>query len=313
MNTQDCDLLVVGGGPSGLAAAINGASEGLNVYVLDGAPTFGGQARESAAIENYPMPLGSDGGVTGEKLMSGFINQARKFGTVMQCPVRATKLHPDGKHKVILTDDRSEFAAKSVILSNGLSYRRHDAEGIGPLMGRGVFYGVPEITDKVLAKKDVGVIGGANSAGQAVLRLARVSSCTVKLFVRKKLADRMSRYLIDRINAAPNIEVYEDTVVTAVHGRKCLDAVTLNGARRVKLRFIFIFIGAQPRTYWLDGLLDLTPKGFIVTDNGKGLPYETSIPGVFAAGDVREGSTKRIAAAIGEGSAALQMVHRYLN
>jgi thioredoxin reductase (NADPH) len=310
--THECDLLIVGGGPAGLSAAINGASEGLSICLLDNGLALGGQARGSASIENYPMPEGPHKGVTGERLMTGFVSQAYKFGADLICPQDAFKLIRDKDGLFLLTDDGDKFLAKSVILANGLNYRKHNALGLGPLIGRGVYYGMPSIPDKTLSNKTCAVIGGANSAGQAVLRLSKVPACKVKLIVRGTLRARMSQYLIDRIEAMPNVEIVENADVTAVDGRGRLEELTINGKTKMQVNYVFIYIGAVPRTFWLEGSVDLDDHGFINTSKGK-LPFETSIPGVFAAGDVRSGSTKRIAAAIGEGSAALQMVHQYLD
>jgi thioredoxin reductase (NADPH) len=312
LTTKECDLLVVGAGPAGLSAAINGSSEGLNVCVLDAAEKLGGQARESQAIENYPMPFGPHIGVTGETLVNGFTEQANKFGCGLYCPVRAAKLIADGDTRLVLSEDKDEYAARSVLLSSGLNYRRLSAKNIGALMGRGIYYGMPLLPPKCLNTKTVGVVGGANSAGQAVVAIARNPRVKVKLLVRKKIRDRMSQYLIDRIETLPNVEVLENCTVTEASGYQRLETVTLNGTVQIALDYLFIFIGAAPRTYWLEGTVDLTPKGFILTGS-KDLPYETNIQGVFAAGDVRDGSTKRIAAAAGEGSAAIAAIHNRLN
>lgn len=310
--THDCDLLIVGGGPAGLSAAINGASEGLRVCLLDAGRALGGQAKESASIENYPMPLGFDNGVTGHDLMTGFIAQATKFNTQMFCPVNAIDLEKDGNRRIVTTDDYDEYAARAVILSLGLRYRTLQADGIGALMGRGVYYGIPGSTIPYRGKC-VGIVGGANSAGQAALNLAKSKTTKVKMFVRKTLAAQMSQYLIDRIKETPNVEVYENTEVNACEGRDKLQAITLKDGTTITVVALFIYIGAVPKTAWLRSALELTPQRFVCTRAREGhLPFETSCPGVFAAGDVRDQSTKRIAAAIGEGSAALQSCHKYL-
>lgn len=317
--TSDCDLLVVGGGPAGLCAAINGASEGLKVCILDASLQLGGQARESSAIENYPLPSGYPNGVTGAELMSGFTEQARKFETEMYLPMKAVRLHPDGSRNIITTDDYDEFAARAVLLSLGVSYRRHPAKNLGSLMGRGVYYGLPSFTG-TLARRKVGVIGGANSAGQAVLRLARDPSTKVTMFVRRELEESMSQYLIDRIRIAANVTVMEGVDVTEVCGTTKLEGVTLGDKSSVPLDCLFVFIGAVPKTAWLAPCdIELDARKFVVTDidlkndRSNRLAFETSVAGVFAAGDVRSGSTKRIAAGIGEGAGALQAIHRYLN
>lgn len=319
---KTCDLLVVGGGPAGLSAAINAASEGLNVQVLDSGRTLGGQARGSSAIENFP---GFPDGVSGPDLMTAFVKQACKFEARMTVPSRAARLEVDGDWRVILTDDYQEHAAKAVILSNGLQYRRLDAKGLGPLMGRGVYYGVPSGFRLARRKKNgngVAVIGGANSAGQAALGLAHANpGMKITLLARSPLDKGMSHYLIERLVADPNIEVVTGVEVTATTGRDWLQSVRLSyrdgsASETLEVDNLFIFIGAMPQTLWLDSSVELDDRRFIKTwtdvDEGAPMPFETSVSGVFAAGDVRTGSTKRIAAAIGEGVGALQMVHRYM-
>lgn len=312
------DLLIIGGGPAGLSAAINGASEGLTVRLLDSGPSLGGQARESSAIENYP---GFPEGITGNELMHTFVKQALKFRTNILCPVSASKLAVDGKRFSVLTDDYQEFTARAVLLSSGLSYRRHMAEGIGPLMGRGVFYGMPPGKFAPTRKCNVAVVGGANSAGQAALKFAQNTNATVYMIIRKNLDAQMSTYLIERLRALPNVHICEGCEITSVHGEKSLESVTTKLADgrtdEMAMNFMFIFIGATPRTLWVRDVITLDERHFVKTwndlpDGDTRLPYETSVPGVFAAGDVRLGSTKRIATAIGEGAGALSMIHRRL-
>lgn len=315
---KDCDLLVVGGGPAGLSAAINGASEGLRVCLLDAGLQLGGQARESAAIENYP---GFPNGITGDALMGAFVLQAKRFGADMLAPVNAAAMRREGDVKIITTDDYQTFGARAVLLSNGLAYRRLSAEGIGPLMGRGVFYGIPPANVAARGACKVAIVGGANSAGQAAVKIASNPNAQVRIVVRKTLADQMSTYLISRIRTIPNIEVCEGCEVMSVYGTSKLEGAFIRGpegpANDVKLDYLFIFIGAIPRTLWLPDAIEKDETHFIKTwrdtTRSDALPYETSIPGVFAAGDVRMGSTKRIAAAIGEGAAALPMIHAYLS
>ena len=313
------DTVIVGGGPAGLCAAINGASEGLKVAILDAAPSLGGQARESSRVENYPLPYCAHDGVTGDELMNGFTAQAHKFGVDIFCPVRAAHIGADGPWKVVTTTDFHEVRAKCVILSMGLSYRRLEAKNIGRFMGRGVYYGVPGHLNK-FHNKTVAVIGGANSAGQAVLKIAE-SAKKVYLVARSELAKAMSTYLIDRIKATENIEVVSGEVV-AVEGNGGLRKgyVKHGGSGFVKLfdmDLMFIYIGAIPHTAWLLGDVEMDKNKFILTDGdlvgsaGK-LPCETSMTGVFAAGDVRHGqAVKRITGAIGDGITALQSCHRY--
>ena len=305
------DLLIVGGGPAGLAAAINGASEGLKVCLLDNQVGFGGQARESSAIENYP---GFPEAITGETLMANLVRQALKFDAFMQCPVNGVRLEKvDGN--VCVTDEYGEtYPSRAAILSLGLTYRRLAAKGIGPLMGRGVHYGVPAgraPTTKCIAA----IVGGANSAGQAALHLARSPHVEVRLLIRKTIEIGMSSYLIDRIRATSNILICEDCEVEAVEGVRHLEAIhTVRGGQRetMPVSHLYIYIGAVPRTYWVAGSLALDDRGYILTGLNEALPFETSMRNVFAAGDVRSGSVKRIATASAEGIAALQMAHSRL-
>lgn len=322
------DLLIIGGGPAGMSAAINGASEGLTVRMLDNGMTLGGQAKESSGIENYP---GFPDGITGSELMSRMARQARKFAAGVLAPVSAMSLQreTDGLLTVI-ADDYSEYRAKAVLLSLGLSYRRLQADNVGHFLGKGVFYGVPAWKPKAHVKT-VAVIGGANSAGQAVCGLSKNSRLDVKLLIRKTIADGMSQYLIDRIKEMPNVEVIEMCEVTECRGGTCLqELVGVKDGKPFNMAVddMYVFIGAVPKTFWLRGAVDCDDKNFILTgqqripddkhpgsfiiDHVGALPYETTLKGVFAAGDVRSGSTKRIATSIGEGAAALQMVHKYL-
>lgn len=304
--TCTSDLLIIGGGPAGLSAAINGASEGLNVRLLDNGSMLGGQARESSAIENYP---GFPEGITGNDLMSRFGQQARKFATGIIAPVSAQRLNKEPNGSLTVTcDDYSEYNAKSVLLSLGVAYRRLAAGNIGNFIGRGVYYGVPNW--RPAGGKTVCVVGGANSAGQAAVGLASSGRYNVKLLVRKALSDQMSAYLIEKIVTHPNIEVIETCIVKMCNGTHCLQELVLehDGAQRVlECDHLYIFIGATPRTLWLRDTLRLDDRNFVVTEH-----YGTSMAGVFAAGDVRSGSTKRIATSIGEGAGALQMIHGYL-
>ena len=321
--TCESDLLIIGGGPAGLSAAINGASEGLNVRILDSGSILGGQAKESAAIENYP---GFPDSITGEALMGSFVRQSIKFSTNIVSNVAAAQLDRDeakGRF-VITTDDYQEYVTKSVLLALGLSYRRLQAEGLSPLMGRGAFYGRPLGMLAPTRKCEVAVIGGANSAGQCVVKMASNPKVHVRMIIRKKLTDQMSTYLVDRIRALPNVEVCEGCEVISAQGKTCLERIIVRkteGAVKTDTVYdtdnMFIFIGATPRTLWLKASrVEMDDHNYIQTwmdtSRREALPYETSIHGVFAAGDVRSGSIKRIAAAIGEGAGALPMIHKYL-
>jgi Thioredoxin reductase len=319
---ETCDLLIVGSGPAGMSAAINGASEGLKVCMIDGNTWLGGQARESNAIENYP---GFPEGIKGAELMDRFTSQAVKFDTRIYCPIRAAKIERDEKAKSILvtSEDYTQFEAKTVLLSVGLAYRRHEAVDIGLFMGRGVYYGLPQGSFRHKSKCKIVVVGGANSAGQAVLKLAENPNAHITMLIRKAITDQMSKYLIDRIRLLPNVEVREGRSVAKVQGKDTLASAILDDGNALPCTNMYVFIGAQPKTLWLEDRIQLDARNFIRTwhdvdrlpINGmipEPLPYETSMRGVFAAGDVRAGSVKRIAAAIGEGGAALQMIHNRL-
>lgn len=324
---RDCDLLIVGGGPAGLSAAINGASEGLKVVLLDAALQLGGQARESHAIENYPMPDGFEEGTTGEKLMSGFIRQAVKFRTEMLNPVRAARITVDKGCKIVQTEDFQEFAAKAVILSQGLNYKRHEARGLTTFQGRSVYYGMPPNLATLVGCTIV-IVGGANSAGQAVLRLSRVRKAKVKVLCRRPLRETMSTYLIDRIENSPHygkedaaIEVIDGAEVIQVWGKKVMTSLCYRRKGiivEMPADQLLFYIGAVPQTAWLQNTVTLDDHNFILTGPDlkdpayHALAFETSVPGIFAVGDVRFGSTKRIANATGEGAGGLSMVHARL-
>lgn len=321
------DLLIIGGGPAGLCAAISGASEGLNIKLLDNGQSLGGQARESSAIENYP---GFPGGVTGDKLMGCFVKQAQDFETSFICPSNVATISRNNKTGLItvMTDDYREFESRSVLISIGLQYRILDAAGIGPLMGRGVYYGAPTHMLVHPVARKIAVVGGANSAGQAVVKLATVNPKNqIKLLIRGTIEEKMSTYLITRIRALKNVEICEHCSVTEVFGRSELESVTIKSATGLltdhEMDAMFIFIGAMPRTLWLRNTIELDKDKYILTGSDLSqetinsspspiLQFETSMTGVFAAGDVRSGSTKRVAVASGEGANALQQIHKYL-
>ncbi len=313
------DAVVVGAGPAGLATAVYAASEGLSVLVLD-CRSFGGQAGASARIENY---LGFPTGITGMALMARAYNQAQKFGAELAIPTEAAALEiaRDGGapcFSLRLRDDE-RVRARAVVLASGARYRRLDVENIADYEMSSVHFWASPLEAKLCGGQEVALVGAGNSAGQATVYLASRAAKVWMLVRGPSLAASMSRYLIERIEGLPNVEVLTRTEVSGLEGAKgVLEAVRWrrrdNGAEtRRPVRHLFNFIGADPNTDWLAGAgVALDPKGFIITGaNGRG-PLETSLPGVFAIGDVRSGSTKRVAAAVGEGAQAVAALHAYL-
>ncbi len=322
------DLVIIGGGPAGLAAGVYAASEGLKTVIVEqDAP--GGQAGLSSRIENY---LGFPSGLSGADLTRRAVAQARRFGVQVLCPQQAIGLRVTDNYRHVTLGDRSELACHAVLLAMGVQWRKLDIPGLNRLQGAGVYYGAGSTEAAACADEEVYIVGGANSAGQAALNFSRYVRRVVMLVRGNSLASSMSRYLIDEIEKTPNIQVEFSSSVAEVHGENRLDAISIlcstsGDTTVVPACSLFIFIGAEPRTDWLAGLVDRDDKGFIVTGadlkiHGKlpaGWPLardpgllETSIPGVFAAGDVRRGSVKRVASGVGEGSIAIQFVHQYL-
>jgi thioredoxin reductase (NADPH) len=323
------DLAIVGGGPAGLAAAVYGASEGLATVMLDmEAP--GGQAGMSSRIENY---LGFPSGLSGADLARRAVTQARRFGVEILAPQRAVSVKMEGSSRTVTLSDGGELGCKALIIASGVSYRRLDVPGADRLQGRGVYYG-SAMTEAISCKgEDVYVIGGANSAGQAAMHFSKYARRVVMLVRGPSLSATMSRYLIDQIKQTPNIHVETRTEVLEVHGDEHLEAISIhcgdsNQTEKVSASSLFVFIGAAPNTDWLAGVVERDERGFILTGrdllrDGKppqGWPLErvpflleTSVPGIFAAGDIRHGSVKRVASGVGEGSIAVQFVHQYLS
>ena len=322
------DLVVVGGGPAGLGAAVYGASEGLRTVLVERDAT-GGQAGQSSRIENY---LGFPNGVSGGQLADRARRQARKFGVEMLLARDVVALEAHGSKRVLRFDDGSSIAAHAVVLATGVSYRSLDVAGADGLTGRGVYYGSAMTEAAECADQKVFIVGGANSAGQAAVFFARYAS-SVHLLVRgPSLEASMSHYLIEQLAGIANVHVHTCTTVAEAHGSDHLEQLTLldasTGERATyPASHLFVFIGGAPRTHWLDGVLVRDERGFIRT--GPGLltdgrrphgwtldrdPYflESSLPGVFVAGDVRADSVKRVASAVGEGAMAVTLVHRYL-
>ncbi|MBL7258919.1 FAD-dependent oxidoreductase [Paractinoplanes lichenicola] len=314
------DVAVVGAGPAGLAAAVYGASEGLRVVVFD-AIAPGGQAGTSSRIENY---LGFPDGISGTELTSRAAIQALRFGAALRTPCRITGIESaDGTFAVTLTDG-SRTVVRAVVVAVGAEYRRLPLDGWDRFEGSGIYFAATELEAGLCAGAEVVVLGGGNSAGQAALYLARRCSRVTVVIRRESLEESMSRYLIDRIDADDRIVVAANTEISAVRGNDHLTSVELRDKRtgqihEAKVRALFCFIGARPGTAWLPGEIQRDEDGFVLTDvelpaSGERhrFPYETSADGVFAAGDVRRGSMKRVAAAVGEGSSVIRSVHQYL-
>lgn len=307
------DVAVVGGGPGGLAAAVYAASEGLDTLVLE---TFapGGQAGTSSKIENY---LGFPTGISGQALAGRALTQAQKFGARVAVSRPVKRLHCDQSPYQVELDDGRRVTARAVVVATGARYRRLDIEGSERFDGRGLHYAATAVEARLCRSEEVIVVGGGNSAGQAAVFLSR-SAGHVHVLVRGEgLAATMSRYLIERIDASSRITLHAHTEITALEGDPALERVTWTNRKTGDsetraLGNVFVMIGAQPNTDWLDGCLELDSKGFIVCRDPSS-PYASSRAGVFAVGDVRSGSVKRVASAVGEGSVAVQAVHRFLD
>jgi len=309
---EEVDLVVVGAGPAGLAAAVYGASEGLETLVVE-STALGGQAGSSRRIENY---LGFPAGITGTELTSRAVTQARKFHARTATPYRALSLEPangDGRHIVRLEDDH-EIAARTVLLATGAQYRRLPVDRLADYEGVSVFYAAGPPEAQRCGASRAGVVGGGNSAGQAAVWLARGGALVTLLHRRADLRETMSDYLVHELERY-HVVVGDRCEVAELHGDDGqLEAVTLKSGERLPLSFLFLFLGALPCTEWLGDAVARDENGFILTGAAAdgGYLLETSVPGVFAAGDVRSGSTKRCAAAVGEGSMAVQFVHDHL-
>jgi thioredoxin reductase (NADPH) len=304
---EEVDLVVVGGGPAGLAAAVYGASEGLETLVVE-STALGGQAGSSRRIENY---LGFPAGITGSELTSRAVTQARKFEARTATPYRAVSLEPDDGRYVVRLEEDHEIAARTVLLATGAQYRRLPVDGLSHYEGMSVFYAAGPPEAQLCGASRVGVIGGGNSAGQAAVWLARGGALVTLLHRRADLRETMSDYLVRELERY-GVAVRDRSEVAALHGDDGqLEAVTLKSGERLPFSFLFLFLGALPCTDWLGDVVARDDKGFILTGAAAGADnlLETSLPGVFAAGDVRSGSTKRCATAVGEGAMAVQFVH----
>ncbi len=338
---QYYDLVIVGGGPAGLAASVYGASEGLKTLLIEREAT-GGQAGMSSRIENY---LGFPTGISGSELAEKSLIQAKRFGVEVLTPATVTGVRVEAPYHIVTLEDGSEVSAYAIVVATGVSWRKMDVPGTEKLTGAGVYYGAAMTEALSCADSDVYVVGGANSAGQAAMYFSKYAR-SVTMLVRAKgtkpddqergyeaLEASMSSYLIDQIKAQPNIFVRSCCVVKEVHGENSLEAITLHddfkgSDEKVEASALFIFIGAEPHTDWLEGIVKRDNRGYLMAGadlmkDGKRPSYwkldrdpfllETSVPGIFAAGDVRHGSVKRVASGVGEGSIAIQFVHQYLS
>ena len=327
--TDFYELAIVGGGPAGLAAAVYGASEGLHTVMIEReAP--GGQAGMSSRIENY---LGFPSGLSGNDLARRAVAQAQRFGVEILSPQEAVGVRTEGSYRIIKLADDSELSCHALMIASGVQWRKLDAPGIDRLQGAGVYYG-GGTTEALSCKGEIiYVVGGANSAGQAAMNFAKYADRVVMLIRSASLASTMSQYLIDQIKETPNIQLWAHASVAEVHGEIRLEEISVlcsdtDKLERVPASAMFIFIGALPRTDWLGDLVERDERGFLLTGpdlirdgkrpKGWALdrdPFllETNIPGIFAVGDVRHGSVKRVASGVGEGSVAVQFIHQYLS
>jgi thioredoxin reductase (NADPH) len=307
---EEVDLLVVGGGPAGLGAAVYGASEGLDTLIVEGT-VLGGQAGTSRRIENY---LGFPAGISGTELVSRAITQARKFDARAATPYRAQALEPGSERHIVRLDGGNEIAARAVLLATGAEYRRLSVDDLDSYEGLTVFYAAGPLEGQLCAGRRVGVIGGGNSAAQAAVWLARGGALVTLMHRRADLRETMSQYLVDDLERY-GVAVRDRVEVTELHGEEGqLEAVTLSDGTQLPLSFLFCFLGAAPCTDWLGDVVARDPNGFILTGPDAAAPglLETSVPGIYAAGDVRAGSIKRCATAVAEGATVVSLVHQHL-
>jgi len=325
---QFYDLVIVGGGPSGLAAAVYGASEGLKTVLIEReAP--GGQAGTSSRIENY---LGFPAGLSGGDLARRAVDQARRFEVEILTPQEVSAVRVEDPYRIVTLTDGTEISCYALIITTGVAYRKLEAAGVDHLTGRGVYYGAAQSEALSCMGEDVYIVGGANSAGQAAMFFANKARRVFILYRGDDLGKSMSDYLVRQIEANDNIQVLLDTNVVSVEGEDHLERITVKNAvtgetETMSAHSLFVFIGAAPKTDWLDGVIERDERGFILSGadlmhdgkRPKGWrperdPFllETSVPGIFVAGDVRHGSVKRCASAVGEGSIAIQFVHQYM-
>jgi thioredoxin reductase (NADPH) len=327
--TSFYDLAIVGGGPAGLAAAVYGASEGLHTVMIE-REAAGGQAGMSSRIENY---LGFPSGLSGGDLARRAVVQAQRFGVEILSPQEAVGIRTEGSYRIIKLADGQEISCHALMIATGVQWRRLEAPGIDRLQGAGVYYG-GGATEAFSCKGEIiYVVGGANSAGQAAMNFAKYAERVIILVRGSSLSNTMSQYLIDQIKEMPNISLWAHASVSEVHGETHLEEISVlcsdtNKIERVPASAMFIFIGALPRTDWLTDVIERDDRGFLLTgpdlirdgNRPKGWtlerdPFllETNVPGIFAVGDVRHGSVKRVASGVGEGSVAVQFIHQYLS
>lgn len=305
------DVIIVGSGPAGLSAAVNASSEGLRTLVVDSAQSFGGQAGSSTLIENF---LGFPNGISGKELMKNAITQAHKFQTEFLAPFNVNYLERKPNSWLVFNDFGEYVEGRTVLLAMGVHYKSLQSHNISRYIGCGVSYGSPSLSEEY-SGKTICIIGGANSAGQAAIHLAHCEECNVKLLIRgNDISKSMSQYLIDKIKHRSNIEVLLNTTVTDVYGDSELSRVVINNnnsRKEILSERMFILIGAVPKTKWLLSTARLDSKGFIITGGNDLLSTETA-DGLFAAGDIRSTSVKRVSNAVGEGARAISDIHAYL-
>ena len=322
------DLVVVGAGPAGLAAAVYAASEGLDVLVVERIAA-GGQAGTSSRIENY---LGFPMGVSGSELMRNALLQAQKFGARITLPGTVQRLGIDAGIRVLTLADGTKIRGKCILVATGVEYRRLDVPRLSEFEGAGVYYAATDTETKLCFNEEIVVVGAGNSAGQAIVALSRYARRVHVIARTRDLGKSMSRYLVDRVERIDNVQIHRGALVTALEGDGHLQAIRIRDdagvETRIDTRALFLFIGADPHTDWLSGCVQLDKKGFVLTgaamplDTARGdlwraqgrTPFflETSLPGVFAAGDIRSGSVKRCASAVGEGAMAVSFIHAWL-
>jgi thioredoxin reductase (NADPH) len=326
-DSRSYDLITIGGGPAGLSASIYGASEGMRILIVE-QEVPGGQISYSAIVENYP---GFPDGLSGSDLARRTVEQAERFGVEILVMRRAVGLRSDGEHHVVTLDDGTELYSRAVLLTMGVSFRWLDIPGCAPLVGAGIYYGAATAEASACGGQDIYILGGGNSAGQAALLLAQFAQKVVILAPEDSLEETMSKYLVERLRGLPNVEIRTNTTVVGANGRGRLEEITVENVKsgsieQVKCDGLFVFIGATPRTDWLENTVRRDEKKFILSGDDvrcdvaqwpewplEREPYrlETSTPGIFVAGDVRKGSVKRLASAVGEGAMAVQFIHQY--